>query len=236
LADVGDFEKDQPFAVSFWIRNNRPGQMGALLARLDNERGYRGWDVWLQEDRVAMHIINTWPQDALKVATKDPLPANQWAHVAVSYDGSAKAGGVRIYINGELRTVKIEEDHLESTIRTDVPFKLGQRNVSQRLQNVALHDIRLYGRTLPPGEIEQLAKFSRAGEILCKPAKERSKEDLEELFGWWLGQYDPAYRELEGQAAALVTEEAAIKGRGTIAHVMQETREVDIAQLVAGKP
>jgi len=232
LADVGDFEKDQPFAVSFWIRNGRPGQTGAILARMDNEQGYRGWDAWLQDGRVAMHIIHKYPDDALKVATQMPLPANQWAHVAVTYDGSAKASGLRIYVNGDLQPVTVENDSLLNTIRTDVPLKLGQRNTSQRVQNVALHDLRLYGRTLPVAEIEQLAKFSRAGEILCKPSKERTKEDLEELFGWWLGQYDPAYREHERQTAALVTEEAAIKARGTVAHVMQEKPSVPMAYVL----
>jgi hypothetical protein len=232
LADVGDFEKDKPFAVTFWARNNRPGQTGAILARMDIGEAYRGWDAWMENGRMAMHIIHHWPDDALKVSCQSPLPVNQWAHVTITYDGSGNAGGVHIFVDGEAQALNVDVDALANTIRTDVPLTLGQRNTSQRVQNVALHDIRIYGRVLPTNEIVELAKFSRAGEILRKPATERSKEDLDELFGWWIGAHDAEYRQLEKQTEALVREDAEIKARGTIAHVMQEKPAAPMAYVL----
>ena len=34
---------------------------------------YRGWDLWLENGRVGTHIINKWPDDALKVVANDAL-------------------------------------------------------------------------------------------------------------------------------------------------------------------
>ena len=75
-------------------------------------------------------------------------------------------------------------------------------------------------------------KFFCAGEILRKPATERSKEDLDELFGWWLGVHDAEYRNLEKQTEALVHEDAEIKARGTIAHVMHEKPAAPMAYVL----
>ena len=48
----------------------------------------------------ATHIIHKWPEDALKVVAKGPVKAAQWHHVFVTYDGSGKAAGVKIYVDG----------------------------------------------------------------------------------------------------------------------------------------
>ena len=38
--------------------------------------------------------------DALKVVANEPLRPGEWNHLLVTYDGSGKAAGVRIYVNG----------------------------------------------------------------------------------------------------------------------------------------
>ena len=95
LADVGDFDSDQAFSTSIWVRLGRRNQTGAILARMDSDSKYRGWDLWLEGDKVGMHIVDNWPDDALKVVAQTPLTVNTWTHVCVTYDGSKKASGVK---------------------------------------------------------------------------------------------------------------------------------------------
>ena len=56
----------------------------------------------IQGDRPGTHIVNAWPDNALKVVSKTPLKPNTWQHVCVVYDGSGKAAGVKVYIDGVL--------------------------------------------------------------------------------------------------------------------------------------
>ena len=222
LPDVGDFEKDKPFAVSAWVSLSKRGTTGAIVSRMDNANKYRGWDLWVQSDRIGMHVVNQWQEDALKVVAKTPLNPNKWYHVCVVYDGTAKAAGTRIYIDGEQQTTDVEADQLKSTIKTNVPFKIGQRNTAERVAGVSLHDLRLYSRNLPGAEVQQLAKAQRAAELLAKPADKRTPQEADELYTWWLVTNDNPYKELAGKLNALQSEEVAIRSRGTIAHVMQE--------------
>jgi hypothetical protein len=232
IADAGDFEKDQGFTASAWVKVTKRNQTGAILARMDNGSAYRGWDLWLQADKPGMHIINTWPRDALKVVSKTPLKPNQWSHVCVSYDGSGKAAGVRVFIDGAQQAVDVEADQLTSTIRTNVPLKIGQRHTTERLQNVVLQDARVYGRTLSSGEVEQLTRTPQAVELLAKPVDKRTQKEVNELFDWWLVTLDAPYRELNRQIAAAQQEEVAIKSRGTVAHVMNEKPEEAMAYIL----
>jgi hypothetical protein len=222
VAEVGDFEKDQPFAVSAWVSISKRGTTGGLVARMDEANSYRGWDLWLEADRVGMHVIHAWDRDGLKVLTKNPLQPGKWYHVTATYDGSGQAAGVRIYLDGEPAPTEIARDALKSTIRTKVPLKVGQRNAGQRVQGVGLADVRVYARGLGGAEVQQLAKARRAAELLAKPAAKRTPTEADELFAWWLVTLDGPYQEQAARLSDLQKEETAIRSRGTVAHVMQE--------------
>ena len=233
FADVGDFEKNQGFSVGAWVKIPRRGTYGAIAARMEGPQTFhRGWDLWMEQDKVGMHIINKWPDNALKVTSKTPLQPNQWYHVLVTYDGSGKAAGVKIYLNGAGQAVDVFTDKLASTIKTKVPFKIGQRHGGERLKDVSLQDIRLYEKTLKGPEVEQLAKSSKAAEYLAKPAERRTGQERAELFAWWLVALDQPYRDLNGKLAVLQQEEITMKSRGTIAHVMSERQAEPTAYIL----
>jgi hypothetical protein len=134
LADAGDFEADHGFAVGVWVKLGQRNQGGAIVARMDNTKDYRGWDLWLKtrQGRHAHH-----QQVAGRRAEgrqPDALQPNEWTHVVVAYDGSKKAAGVKVYYNGQPQPTNVAADKLKSTIRTEVPFKIGQRHTSERLK------------------------------------------------------------------------------------------------------
>jgi hypothetical protein len=116
----------KPFSCAAWINVPANDGNGAISARMASGPGYRGWDFWMQQRRIGMHIISNWPDKGMKVVSKAQVPANEWVHVAVTYDGSRKASGLQVYINGAVQEKNIENDKLDdSTIRNDVPWKIG---------------------------------------------------------------------------------------------------------------
>ena len=97
--------------------------------------GFRGWDFWLQQRRVGMHIVGTWPDQAIKVVTRNQIPANEWVHAVVSWDGRRAAAGVRVWINGRLQEVNIENDSLrDQSVRSSATFRLGQRAAGEAVR------------------------------------------------------------------------------------------------------
>jgi cytochrome c553 len=228
VAEAGDFDTRQAFSFGAWVKLTKPAANGAVFARLDNEHDYRGWDLWLEQDRVGTHIIHRWPDDALKVVSRNPLKVGDWTHVFVSYDGSARAAGVRVYVNGQLQPGEVAADKLQNTIRTTVPWKLAQRHSTQRLDDVVLQDVRLYSRALTETDVGRLAKSSRLETLLAKarqtpPAVTDAEKN--ELYSWWLVTRDKLFQDASARVAALEQEQASLKARGTEAYVMQERGE-----------
>jgi Protein of unknown function (DUF1553)/Protein of unknown function (DUF1549)/Concanavalin A-like lectin/glucanases superfamily/Planctomycete cytochrome C len=222
VPEVGNFEKDQAFSVGAWVRIADAVQTGAVLARMDNTKNYRGWDLWVENRRVGMHIINNWPDNALRVTTKMLVPAGQWVHVFATYDGSGRAAGVKLYVNGALQPVEVNTDKLTQTIRAPVPLKIGQRHMNQGLKNLGVQDVRLYGHALSGPEVEQITRSTPLVSVVAKTADKRTPAETGQLFDWWLAYQDEGSRALRGRLTTLQQEEAAIKARGTVAHVMQE--------------
>src|SRR5262249_30947243 len=166
LAEVGDFDSDQPFSTSIWVKLIRRNQTGAIVARMDNKSSYRGWDVWLEGDKVGTHIVDAWQENALKVVSQTPLKQNEWTHVCVTYDGSKKARGVKVYYNGKPQPVNVAADKLVGTIRTSVPFKIGQRSHESKLQFMLVSDLRLFAKNLSAQEAAQLSSASDIEQFL----------------------------------------------------------------------
>jgi len=230
-ADSGDFDKDQPYSVGAWVK---PGadKDGALVARMDDQHDFRGWDLILQGGKVSAHLISKWQTDALKVSSDAQPKPGEWSHVFLTYDGSAKAAGLKIYLNGRPATTKVEADALKGSTRANVPLKVLQRHTTEPLTGAAIHDLRVYGRALPAGEVEQLAAGSRAAYLAAKPADKRTAGEVGEVFDWYLATRDEPIRQIRAKLAGLEKEQAELKARGTIAYVMQERDQAAMAYIL----
>ncbi|MCE9533003.1 MAG: DUF1553 domain-containing protein [Planctomycetes bacterium] len=223
VANAGDFDSKQAYSISAWVKTSRRNQTGALVAKMDTVANeFRGWDLYLQSEKVGMHLVNAWPDNALKVVARTPLPYNQWNHVVVTHDGSGKGAGVKIYYNGVLQPADVESDKLSGTTLNKVPLKIGQRHASDRIANVAVQDVRLYDKAFNGVDAKQLAKSDRGAEILATPKDLRTPQEINELYDWWLAGNDSAYQQVDAKLTFLEQEEVGVKSRGTIAYVMNE--------------
>ena len=232
FADAGDFEKDHAFSFGAWVKLPKSGQIGSILARMDDRQNYRGWDIWLENGRVATHLVHSWPDSALKVVTRESIAPKVWNHVFVTYDGSSRASGLKIYLNGELQSTDTHADRLSQSIKTSVPLKLGQRHTTARLDEIGIHTVRIYDRAVSVSEAGMLAGASRAADLKKTPSAKRAKDEQDAVFAWWRRVIDPASRSLRERLASLQKEEAEIKSRSTVAHVMHERNAQAMAHLL----
>src|SRR4029078_11071604 len=109
---------------------------------MDNKASYRGWDLWLEGDKVGTHIVDAWQDNALKVVSQTPLKVNEGKHLCIAYGGSKKDGGVKVYYNGKSQPVTVAADKLTGMIRTSVPFKIGQRSHAQNRPVMVVSQLR----------------------------------------------------------------------------------------------
>ncbi len=118
------FTRTNAFSIGVWVQWKGNG---AVWSRMEPGPGYRGADLLIADNRINVHLISAWPDDALKVKTKEGFAAERWHHVLVTHDGSAKASGMRVYVDGRRRELEVERDGLKGEPTTEQPFRIGAR-------------------------------------------------------------------------------------------------------------
>jgi hypothetical protein len=220
---AGDLERDQPFSISLWVKPGNDSQGGSLLARMNEVDQHRGWDVWTENGNVGMHLIHKWPDNAIKVVSTERLTSSRWQHVTITYDGSSKAEGLKIFIDGREVGKNVLKNGLTETMRTEVPLRLGRRHAGTPAMDSKLQDVRIYRKPLTPDELRSIPQVTRRQYLISKA--QRSAEEGEELYNWYLAERDPEFPKLTASHQQLVAEKADILRRGTIAHIMNERAE-----------
>jgi mono/diheme cytochrome c family protein len=224
LGDQGDFAKDEEFSYGAWVRVSKTdGENGAVIARMDNGNSFRGWDLLQVGKKFAVHLVHKWPDDGLKVSTRnDVIKDKTFQHVFVTYDGSAQAKGIKLYIDGAEVLVKEDKDALVGSIRTKVSLRLGQRSAEQFFERGRVQDVRIYDRKLSAAEVSALAKVVRVQHLLALDDESRTKEQREAVFSYWLETRDSDYVERTKHQASLKKEQDDIRERNPVAHIQRE--------------
>ena len=219
LGNIGDFDTKEAFAYGGWINPNTGG--GAPITKMDAGNSFRGWDIYLSGGRVATHIVNKWPENALKVTSKQTIPNGQWSHIFVTYDGTAKPDGVKLYINGKAADVDVEMNTLTGTIRTPVTAKIGTRTGADGFAG-KVDDVVLYNRAPAASEIALLAGGDPAKILLAVAPDKRTPDQKLEIAKLWSERNDPEYKKQAAERDATTKTRADIDGQITTVMIMEE--------------
>ena len=225
LGEVGTFEHGDPFSFSAWVFLTS-SEASSVLSKMDEGNAFRGYDLIIEQGRVATHIVHHWPDNGLKVIAKEPMSLNAWHHVAVTYDGKSKGSGVSIYVDGKSQPADITTDTLsgKDTIKTDKPFHLGRRTSSASFRGI-LDEVQIFRAALLASEIAELAKGQTSAgiaEILKIPSPQRTAAQKDSLKRHYLEQVDKVSREVGKELAQVAKEQVELEKAFPATMVMQE--------------
>ena len=220
-ANVGNFGGSDKFSFGAWI-NPSGAEAGTIIARMDDGAAHRGYDLLISKGVLEAHVINTWPAKGARVEAKKPLAAGEWHHVFVTYDGSGKAAGLKLYANGELLEATITNDTLGSEdYATKVPLLVGRRSAGLPFKG-AIDDVRVYSRELNAAEVRAVSGIDAIGELLAIAADKRTHAQQDTLAEHHLKTTDAEYRALLTKLDETKQREAKLIAAVPTVMVMQE--------------
>jgi hypothetical protein len=234
LGDLASFSRaDRVTYGGFILIEGEP--TGSVVARMNPDESFRGWDLYLQGGRPAAHVIDSWDKAANKIVAPQPLKPGEWHHVMVTFDGSAAGHQASaLYINGNRVSAGPDPNTVGGNIETSVPLRLGarHRNDSKLNGKVALQDFRFYRRLLEPSEIASLSGSALLQHVVSLPPEQRTKEQIESLYQYHLTHIDGPSRELRTRLDGLKSERSALRSRGSVTLVMEEKKEEPFAHVL----
>lgn len=195
VRDHGLFDQYQAFSASIWIK---PVEQRASQTIVGNsgQKGtfWRGWDLILDSlNRPTVRLIHALPHDVITVSAKGSIPTDGWSHVSFSYDGSGKAAGVRLYIDGMPAELGAIHDQLQRSIYP-IAFNKSKTNRALRLGKSyrgftgeygifsgRMDDFYLFKREILPVEVKDLAGIEPLDQRLALALEGQLDGGLEEL-------------------------------------------------------
>jgi len=188
-------EWNKPFSYGCWVKPDA-GKNGAIFSKMNEGNAYRGFDVWLQGGAPGTHLIHKWQDNAIKVVGKEKVKAKQWSHIFFTYDGTGKAAGTKVYLNGKLLSHNVEADGLNGTIQTPNDFRIGRRSGSAQANGIEIDDVRLYDRELSNSEVAALAGNDPIAPLLAIAPEKRTDKQKQTLLNHYLNSIDKPYQKL----------------------------------------
>jgi len=212
-------ERWEPFTWSFWVKDPRQTVPVVLLHRTGGtDVGFCGLDLLLENGYLTARVMRHWPGNAVAIRTKLQVPKKSWSHIGWSYDGTARAAGLRLFINGKPAETTVLADKLWKKVNAygDLGPSGGEWCFGQRFRDAGfkggkLDEIAFANRALCDIEVAQLFD----GKSILEP-----KADLRAYFS---SAVDP--KALEYRTALLLANQK-------LAEFEEGIREISVMQEV----
>ena len=205
LGKVGIFDRAQPFSIGVWVNIPKNLAKGVILhkGQGDITFNFRGYFLGLRDGKAELIMAHTWPYNSITRVGSQPLPKDKWIHLTMTYDGSSKANGLKLFVDGRETPLVTEKDNLYKDILwadgrsftgKQPGLQLGADVRGTGFKNGLVDELSVYNRKLTAPEIVRLAQS--AGGTTQKLALPTNDNDL---FSYYLATVSSAY---EHQRAA----------------------------------
>lgn len=180
----GSFEPWDQYSVVFWLRLPKTLTNAVIFHRTaGTDVGFHGTELSLEDGRLFFVIKRFWPGNAIAVRSAETVPAEEWSQVAVTYDGSGDASGMKLFINGEPVKCDIVRNHLyKSPQNGGDGLSFGARFRSSGLKDAALDELLIYDRPLAAIEIKDLFDTDGKAEVMSNDLRRRNPDALREYY------------------------------------------------------
>ncbi|HQS04391.1 MAG TPA: DUF1553 domain-containing protein, partial [Daejeonella sp.] len=214
LKKVGVFRKSDPFSINISVFIPKDFKEGVLFHKCVSERLYnfRGYHLYLKDDRLTVNMSHAAPSNAISRVTQKTVIRNQWVQLTMTYDGSSKAGGLKLFENGEEQKLITTMDQLTKDIlmysKEQPGLQIGAWDRGLGFKGGQVDDIMVYNRELTDYEIKIIGKKTSWASLAQKEPAQLTKTDLDLLNKYYTSVLDPAVR-LEAKKLQYIRTELA---------------------------
>ena len=173
--EVGNFTRNQPFSFALWMQTPDHKERAVILhrSRAWTDSASRGYQLLLEDGRLSASLIHFWPGNAIRVVAREAVPTKAWVHVTVTYDGSSRAAGLKIFVDGKPAALELVRDSLYKNITGSGgdTIQLGARFRDRGFTGGLVDEVQVFERELTPLEVADLHQPGTLGAALETSAR-----------------------------------------------------------------
>ena len=228
------YERCDPFTIDLVIRDTAGDSAPVILLHRSygTDVGYNGLELLLAGGRIEARVVRDWPGNALGVRSSPAVSKGEWARITWSYDGSSKAAGLKLYLDGRPLETEVTADAIHKSITTpshgDGMAAIGQRFRDRGFAGGQVDELKIFTRALGALEVSALGDPGSWQALLADPGKRRT--GLKEA---WLQAVDPLFRDAQKELRDVRAELIATEERMFEIPVMRELEKPAPSHMLA---
>jgi hypothetical protein len=214
-------ERSTPFSLALWIMPGG-GTQGCVLSKMNATADSRGFEIIWYKSQPRIDLVHEWGRSAIEIVAQDKFSSRQWHHLAITYDGSGKAHGLRLYVDGKPAAVTVRRDDLAGSMATAEPWQIAWKGTGIGFEG-SIDELRIYDHPLQAEEVATMYWRDMLGGAIETPAPKRTKQQTERLESYYVSHYGTEeLRRLSQNIGALREEEQAVRQTILGVPIMQE--------------
>ncbi|WP_430424889.1 DUF1553 domain-containing protein [Maribacter litoralis] len=208
LDDQGIFQRHEPFSIGIRVFVPSDLEEGVIFHKMLGTRlhSYRGYHLNIKDNKVEILMAHVWPDNAIVEESINDIPKDKWVQLTMTYDGSSKAKGFKVFLDGAEMKTKIVHDNLYKDIifnnYRDIIYKgpqepglkVGARWRGKGIGGATVDDLLVFGKELSPLEIKQIANQKEFQEIIEKEPGSLTSKEIEALTAFYLNKNSKEYQ------------------------------------------
>lgn len=201
---VGVFKRSHPFTIGVFVNIPEEVESGVIFhkgigAALYNFRGYH---LALKNNRLELVMAHTTPDNAIIEYGPD-IPRNKWIQLTMTYDGSSRASGFKVYLNGTEVETSVEVDNLYKDIDFDQlsdekqpGLQIGARWRGKGIANAVVDEVMSFDRVLSPLEVLMIGNPGSLNKMVQKSRSDLSSSEIDQLRTYYIFNHSKSYRKI----------------------------------------
>ena len=193
-----------PFTISMRVKPEGPSGMTILQTFQNSPTAGPGFEIasdYCSEAgncNVLVRLHSDGEKTELEAKSLHGLKLSDWNQLIVSYDGSGRAKGVQIYVNGTSVPVIANHDNLVSASFQPAAWMIGKKEWGVPFKG-QLQDLRFYARRMYAAEARQISVDSPLQSVLAIAEPQRNDEQKKWLREYFLAEIANPAEKQSGQ-------------------------------------
>jgi len=209
MGKLGIFRRNEPFSIGIQVFIPKDLEDGQVFHKHNSTQlhSYRGYHLSLHENKIELLLAHVWPDNAIVERTLDDIPKDRWVQLTMTYDGSSKADGLKVFVDGtEEKTEDINDNLYKDIIFGNYEDYIYDQPIEPGLQIGAIwrgkgiggakaDDILVFDKELTAVEVAQIADPEFLKPVLAKAENELSAAERNSLERYFMATKSKKYRQ-----------------------------------------
>ncbi|PKB43518.1 concanavalin A-like lectin/glucanase superfamily protein [Cellulophaga sp. RHA19] len=223
LDKIGIFQRNQPFSIGIKVFIPKELKDGVIFHKMNSPElhSFRGYHLKIKDNKLEALLAHVYPDNAIVVESLNNVPKDKWVQLTMTYDGSSKAKGVAIYVDGEKQQTKAVFDNLYKDIifheirlygpkseKLEPGLRIGAVWRGKGIKDAIIDDFLVFNKELSEIEVMQIANPDALENIKEKSVENLSDKEKQKFIEYYLSANSLAYnnvlKKLEKDRLALV--------------------------------